>query len=230
MASRQEVKDFINSIAPIVVSVCNRKEKKILPSVCIAQACQETGYGTTEAMTKANGYFGIKVGKKAIHYGTAWKGKSYSTKTHEYYDGKTAEKKTDSFRVYDTIEEAVEDYYDLLTNNSRFTKAVNEKDPNKCIQYIVNGGYATHPNYISINRSIVRTNNLTQYDDVVDAQGWDSNISENGSSIYQPPKYKVGDIISVSSYYRTSTDSFSKAIIKNASGTIIKIKQGSKNA
>lgn len=229
MASKQEVKDFINSIAPIVVSVCNRKEKKILPSVCIAQACQETGYGTTEAMKKANGYFGIKVGSKAIHYGTAWKGKSYTTKTHEYYDGKTAEKRIYDFRAYDTIEEAIEDYYDLLGNNPRFKKAVGEKDPTKCIQYIVQGGYATHPNYISINKSIVKTNKLTQYDQLVDSIVWSEKVDDTSNVIFQPPKYKIGDIITVSSYYKSSTDSFANAIIKNSSGTIINVKQGTKN-
>lgn len=224
MATREEVNAFIESIAPIVVSVCKRKSKKILPSVCIAQACQETGYGTTEAMRKANGYFGIKVGKKAVRYGTAWKGKSYSTKTHEYYDGKNAELITDSFRAYDTIEEAVEDYYDLLGNNPRFVKAIGETDHKKCIKYIFDGGYATNPLYVSTNTSIVKKNNLTKYDDI-------ENWGNKEDMVYGHPKYKykIGDVITVSSYYSTSVATIDKAIIKKASGTILNIKEGARN-
>ncbi len=41
--------------------------------------------------------------------------------------------------------------------------------------------------------------------------------------------YKVGDYITVSSYYASSTDDISKALIKNNSGTIMKIKAGTHN-
>ena len=48
--------------------------------------------------------------------------------------------------------------------------------------------------------------------------------------IYNPGyKYKVGDIITVSSYYSTSVSTIDKAIIKKASGTILKIKEGARN-
>ena len=62
MATGQEVKNFIESIAPLVINICNKKSRKILPSVCIAQACIESAYGTTERMVRANALFGIKVG------------------------------------------------------------------------------------------------------------------------------------------------------------------------
>ncbi|MCD8097002.1 MAG: LysM peptidoglycan-binding domain-containing protein [Lachnospiraceae bacterium] len=41
--------------------------------------------------------------------------------------------------------------------------------------------------------------------------------------------HKVGEAITVSSYYASSTDPISKAIIRNASGTIIRIKAGAAN-
>lgn len=42
-------------------------------------------------------------------------------------------------------------------------------------------------------------------------------------------KYKVGQKVKVSSYYAASTDGIDKAIIKNATGTITKIKAGARN-
>lgn len=226
MASKTQVKNFIERIAPIAIQTCNKKARKILPSVCIAQACQESGYGTTERMIKANAVFGIKVGSKQIHYGTAWKGKAYSTKTHEFYDGKTNTTITALFRAYDTLEEAVEDYYDLLGNNSRFTGTVGETDYEKCIDVIVKGGYATAPNYKKGLVSIITKYNLTQYDTCV--TGWEDRADMIAAD--KPTlKYKVGDFINVSSYYKASTSKLELAIIKNASGTIIKIKEGARN-
>ena len=70
MAIRAEVRAFIAEIAPIVVNVCKSKSKKILPSVCIAQACCESAYGTSTKMIKANAVFGIKVGSKSEITGT----------------------------------------------------------------------------------------------------------------------------------------------------------------
>lgn len=164
MATKEQVKNFIDMIAPIAQNLCRTREKWILPSVCIAQACCESAYGTSKAMVGANGLFGFKVGSGA-KYGAAWKGKSYNTKTKEYYGQYVSIR--DNFRAYDTVEEAVEDYMDLLCSLSRYNAAVCETDPKKCITSIKNGGYATSPTYINTIMSIISRYNLTQYDSVV---------------------------------------------------------------
>ena len=107
MATKKQVNDFIAMIAPIAIEICKKKSKKVLPSVCIAQACCESAYGTSPKMINANALFGIKVGKSKVHFGTAWKDKAYSTKTKECYDGKTYVAITDMFRAYDSIRDAV---------------------------------------------------------------------------------------------------------------------------
>ncbi len=118
-------------------------------------------------MINANAILGIKVGKSKVHFGKAWKGKAYSTKTKECYDGKTYVNITDFFRAYDSIGDAIEDYYDMLASCSRYKGCLNETDPLKCITAIKNGGYATSPEYISIIMSIIKSNNLTRFDSVV---------------------------------------------------------------
>lgn len=164
MATKEQVNNFINMIAPIAQNLCRTREKWILPSVCIAQACCESAYWTSKAMAGANGLFGFKVGR-GVRYGNAWKGKSYNTKTKEFYGQYVSIR--DNFRAYDTVEEAVEDYMDLLCGLSRYNAAVCETDPKKCITAIKNGGYATSPTYINTIMSIISRYNLTQYDSVV---------------------------------------------------------------
>lgn len=225
MAIRAEVRAFIAEIAPIVVNVCKSKSKKILPSVCIAQACCESAYGTSTKMIKANAVFGIKVGSKT-KYGTAWKGKAYSTKTKECYDGTNMVSIKDYFRAYDSIKDSIEDYYDMLCVLSRYKKAVGELDPETCITAIKNAGYATDPNYVDTIMSIIKKNGLTAYDKYMKTSNSSTNTGSQQTGVL---KHKLGEVITVSSYYASSTDPISKAIIKNNNGTIIKVKPGTNN-
>jgi hypothetical protein len=163
MATKAQVKKCIETIAPLAQAQF-AAGKKILPSVCIAQACCESAYLTSQKMLKANAVFGIKVGKSKVHFGTAWKDNAYSTATKECYDGKTYTNITDMFRAYDSIADSVEDYYDMMVNCTRYKGAVGETDYTKAITAIKNAGYATDPNYVSTIVSIIKTNNLTQYD------------------------------------------------------------------
>ena len=167
MATAAQVKTFINKVAPIAQAKAAGRDKWSMPSVCIAQACCESAYGTSPKMINANAILGIKVGKSKVHFGTAWKDKAYSTKTKECYDGKTYVAINDMFRAYDSIEDAIEDYYDMLASCSRYKGCLNQTDPLKCITAIKNGGYATSPTYISTIMSIVKQYNLTQYDSMV---------------------------------------------------------------
>lgn len=167
MATQAQVRAFIARIAPIAQAKASGRAKWSLPSVCIAQACCESAYGTSTKMIRANALFGIKVGKSKAHFGKAWKDKAYSTRTKECYDGKTYVDITDMFRAYDSIEDAVEDYYDMLASCSRYRACLNQPDARKCITAIKNGGYATSPTYINTIMSIIDKYNLTKYDDSV---------------------------------------------------------------
>jgi len=167
MATKEQVKNFIDMISPIAQEKVKGRKKWSLPSVCIAQCCCESAYGTSPKMVKANAILGIKVGKSKAHFGKAWKDKAYSTRTKECYDGKTYVNITDMFRAYDSVADAIEDYYDMLASCSRYKGCLNQNDPKKCITAIKNGGYATSPTYINTIMSIIDKYNLTKYDDVV---------------------------------------------------------------
>lgn len=161
MATTKQVMEFIETISPIMQKLCRTRPKWILPSVTIAQAACESNWGTSKAMAAANGLFGFKVGS-GVRYGKAWKGASYNTKTKEFYG--TYVTIRDNFRSYETVEDAVTDYMDLLTSLSRYKGAVNNSDALATITAIKNGGYATSPTYINTIMSIINKYDLTRYD------------------------------------------------------------------
>ena len=190
MATTEQVNDFIRRIAPIAQAEAAGRKKWSLPSVCIAQCCCESAYGTSQKMIRANAILGIKVGKNRVHFGTAWKDRAYSTRTKECYDGKTYVNITDMFRAYDSIADAIEDYYDMLASCSRYRAALNQADPQKCIMAIKNGGYATSPTYIGTITNIVNKYSLTQFDSVVTKKA-DSSAAPISHNPYTKPAGNV---------------------------------------
>jgi len=166
MATKAQQQAFIQMIAPIAQEQAKRHGNKVFPSVCIAQAIHESGWGTAPKMVKANALFGIKVGS-GVKFGTAWKSKGYKTGTTEYYDGRTATKITDYFRAYDSITDSVEDYFDILCTCKRYQGALNRQNPTECIKGIIAGGYATGPAYAQKIIALIKQYNLGWYDDNV---------------------------------------------------------------
>lgn len=155
--------EFIPTIAPIVIAENNRRGKPLYPSVVIGQAILESGWGQSKIMMKANAIFGIKATK-------SWKGKVYSAKTQECYDGVNYTTITDLFRAYDSLDESIKDYFDLICDLSRYRQALFAESAKACITAIKNGGYATSPTYIDNVMSVINSNNLTQYDNVENAE------------------------------------------------------------
>ena len=182
-ATKKQINDFIAKIAPIAIAQAKKHGNQIYASVCIAQAAHESGWGTSAKMTKAKALFGIKVGKSAWKFGTAWKGAAYKTGTTEYYDGKNPTKIVDWFRQYDSVEDATEDYFDMLCHCNRYKPALNRSTPGECIDAIIAGGYATGPAYAKKIKEIIEKNDLTKYDGKPSAPS-----SSNVSSTYVPGK------------------------------------------
>lgn len=151
--------EFIPTVGTIVMTENAKRGFPLFSSVVIAQAICESGWGQSKLMMKANAIFGIKAG-------SSWKGKVYNAKTQECYDGKTYTNITACFRAYNSLQESVADYFDLITKNSRYRKACISETPLECITAIKNGGYATSPTYIETIMAIIKDNNLTKYDHV----------------------------------------------------------------
>lgn len=169
--------EFIPTIAPLVVAENNKRGKPLYPSVVIAQAICESGWGQSTIMMKANAIFGIKAT-------SSWKGKVYNSNTQECYDGNTYTNITACFRAYNSLAESISDYFDLITKLERYRKATVAETPLECITAIKNGGYATSPTYINTIMSIINSNDLTKYDVVENVE----NSVDNSKSIEELAK------------------------------------------
>lgn len=158
MATKKQVEKFIKEVGAAALKEAKERRAAgkgwILPGITVSQGACESAWGTSKKMVDANALFGFKVGKSKWHFGDAWKGKAYSTKTKECYDGKTYVEITDMFRAYDSIEDSITDYMDLLCGASRYKGAANNPDAKSTITAIKNGGYATSPTYINTIMSI----------------------------------------------------------------------------
>lgn len=163
--------EFIPTIAPLVVAKNKKRGYPLFSSVVIAQAICESGWGQSKIMMKANAIFGIKAT-------SSWKGKVYNANTQECYDGSTYTNITACFRAYNSLEESISDYFDLITKSERYRKACVANSPLECITAIKNGGYATSPTYIDTIMSIINSNNLTQYDVVKNSVDNSKSIEE----------------------------------------------------
>lgn len=164
-ASAIQVATFIEMIAPLAVEQAKKHDNKLFPSVTIAQAGHECGWGTSQLMMRYNAPYGFKVGNSAYHFGTAWKGASYNSKTKEYYGGSQSPTVIrDNFRAYSSLSDATEDYMDLLCHASRYKGALNRATPEESITAIVAGGYATGPQYAKKVIEIIQAHNLKKYD------------------------------------------------------------------
>lgn len=141
-------KDFINQLGPIVVKVARERNLGNAQIwTCIAQACCESEFGTSKLMSNANAYFGIKATQSWVNKAT-YGGKVYNASTKECYDGQTYTNIRACFRAYNSMEDSVRDYFDLL-KLPRYNASLSKTTVLECITDIKNGGYATSPTYIS---------------------------------------------------------------------------------
>lgn len=192
MATASEIKTFIQTLGRLAVAESNRRiaagKGFVLPSVCIAQSAIETGWGTAGIMVRANAYFGIKAGG-------SWTGAVYRADTWEV-DSNGAYNTTANFRAYGSKEESVADYYNLIGNNARYSKALSFgkdrtawKTAKECITAIWAGGYATDTLYVEKIMNTINARNLTEYDNLVTGEGEapiaDNSVSFDLSSLVQ---------------------------------------------
>ncbi|TWJ83714.1 phage tail protein [Bacillus licheniformis] len=152
--------DFIKEIAPDAQRVY--KKYDILASLIIAQACLESGWGTSELAQKGKNLFGIK-GTYNGQYVLMW--------TTEYDKNGNATKVQARFRKYPSWYESVQDLARLYINGTswdpdHYKAVVGEKDYKKATAALVEAEYASDPNYATKLNSIIFTYKLTQYDSV----------------------------------------------------------------
>lgn len=147
--------DFILKYAQPVKDAC--ENTGLFPSVCLAQAALETGWGKAAI---DNNMFGIKAKGSPNEY---WKGGSKIVTTTEYIKGvkKTMQL---SFRTYDTVEDSIRDHNRLLLTSKRYAKVLAASSPEEQARALQSAGYATDPGYAGKLISIIKVHNFEQFD------------------------------------------------------------------
>lgn len=161
MATAAEISLFIEMIAPLAQKAY-RTLGKVKPSVCIGMACIESAYGTSQIMKKHNAYFGQKVGtgKTAVKY---WSMKFFTSSTKEEYTLGQHTTIRAAFRAYDSAEQSVFNYYELL-NTSLYAKVLATSDYREQMQQIKACGYMTSSTEVNSVIAIIEKYGLTKYD------------------------------------------------------------------
>lgn len=164
---KEQALEFIDMLAPIAQKAFNNIGK-ILPSICIAMAIVESNCGQSSIMKKNNALLGQKVGtgKTAKKY---WGGKFFVSRTKEEYTVGTHTIIKSAFRAYDSIEQCVFNYYELL-NTSLYKRVVGDVDYKTQIQQIKDCGYMTSSTEVNSVISIIEKYNLTIYDTKNDSE------------------------------------------------------------
>lgn len=138
-ATKQE---FVSDLLPFAHQV--EKELGVSHTVVLAQAALESGWGR-HVIRKPDGsnsfnVFGIKAD-------SSWSGDRVATKTIEFHDG-VGQRTTESFRAYQSLGEAANDYADFIRNNPRYSQAIEHgSDPHAYARELQRAGYATDPAY-----------------------------------------------------------------------------------
>ena len=128
----------------------------LFPSVVLAQAALETGYGKSLLSSKYNNLFGIKADP-------AWTGDAVNLNTGEYING-NAIVENDAFRVYTTPKDSIKDHITFLKSYDNYAQVFIAQTPEEQAQALQDAHYATDPDYASKLIAIVNDNNLKAFD------------------------------------------------------------------
>ncbi|WP_417585131.1 flagellar assembly peptidoglycan hydrolase FlgJ [Nitrincola sp.] len=137
--------EFVASLMPLAEKAA--KALGVAPTVLLAQAALETGWGKFVTRDTASGkssfnLFNIKADSR-------WEGDSVQVQTLEYRGG-VPEKEQARFRAYGSYADSFADYVDFLQSNPRYQQALEQaEDPNRFVRELHSAGYATDPEYAS---------------------------------------------------------------------------------
>lgn len=153
--------EFIENIAKYVIKYAPQFNIKV-HSPIIAQACLESGFGTSYKAQFHN-YFGLKYRPNRV------------TCNNGYFKDGGSEQRTDGSYIpistdwysFEDMEKGVLGYFQFI-NTTNYASVKNISDP---YQYLVNiraAGYATSLDYVKNVWKTLQDNGLTRYDDITE--------------------------------------------------------------
>lgn len=178
-AATSNPQNFISQLKSPVQAVANKY--KLYPSVMMAQAALESGWGTSQLTTSANNYFGVK---------GSYNGQSVSMQTAEYDENGQLYYTKANFRKYPNAKASMTDNATLLRNGTSYNPTIysgtwreNAKTYSDAANALT-GTYATAPSYGGSLINLIKQYNMSSLD---------SRNSSSGSTadkvVYDTAKY-----------------------------------------
>lgn len=152
--------EFIETIAPIFQKYAIKYGYKIV-SAPIAQACMESGYGTSYKAVHGNNILGMKYRPNRVN-----------TNNGYFEDGGSEQNKDGSYRLlpsstawynFDNYDRCIEGYYQFISI-PRYANVKPISDPLTYLQTIIADGYGTSLGYAERAFKLVQKWGLTKYD------------------------------------------------------------------
>lgn len=166
--------EFIEAIACAVKKYAS-EFGIVVYSPIIAQACLESSYGTSEK-AKHNNFFGLKYRANRVKCHCGY---FSDNGAEQNSDGTYTPISTDWYK-FPNLEMGVRGYFEFI-NISRYSNLKGEKEAYQYLVKIKNDGYATSQNYVNNVYNVIKTWNLTKYDEV-------SVVNNNVSSLVEVTK------------------------------------------
>lgn len=154
--------DFIKYVAEVAVEDW-RKHHTMLPSVVIAQAILESGWGKSELAVKANALFGIKSNSD-------WSGAVYvKDAVEQLKDGTYITVGGTEWRAYNSWSESILDHNNYIAtrkvgNKLRYLEILGNTCYEDVCELLKKCGYATSLDYPQKLIKLIEQYNLAQYD------------------------------------------------------------------
>lgn len=151
-----------------------QKKYGVPASVTLAQILQESGGSNKGGLSglayNYNNLFGITAG-------SSWDGETVTMSNKAGTDTKT-------YRVYNSIQDSIDDHAKILTNERYTQYTKNATNAYEYAEGIAKGGYAEDKNYASSLINLIKSNDLTKYDniDVSGSNGTDTSTDNTTPS------------------------------------------------
>jgi flagellum-specific peptidoglycan hydrolase FlgJ len=178
---------FINQIAPGALAAQQRYG--VPASVTIAQAIDESGWGTSQLAANDYNLFGIK--------GSGPAG-SVTLPTQEFENGQWITIYA-QFRVYHNVSESIADHAELLATSGYYTRAMADRTVPDAFANDLTGVYATDPEYGANLIGLMRLYNLYRFDSPAASQpqaAAPSGAASHSPAAHSPAGHPSGSAVS----------------------------------
>ncbi len=149
---------FIEAVSPTAVAIQNQEH--VPASISIAQAALESDWGQSKLAADYNNLYGVKGSRFT---------RNVDLPTKEFEDGKW--KTIDQpFRWYDNWNDSMWGHASLLVNGTddnakRYSEVIDSDNYKDAAHALVDGGYATDPDYAEKVIDLIETYRLDKYDE-----------------------------------------------------------------